>query len=268
MKPGILPDVPEVEYHADPAFSQSQAKTLLTCPALYHWQLTHPAPRKREFDFGHAAHKKVLGVGLDVEVVPADLLSSDGGVRSNPAKAWVAERETAGILVVKPDVIETVDAMAAAIESHDAARRILACEGEAEQSMWWTDERTGVECRGRVDFLAATAGGLINVDYKTTTDASPKGFAKSAGNFGYHVQAAAYGDGLRHLTGEDVPTILIAQEKTPPYLVAVYQVSAYDVSTGLTRWREALDTLVDCRARDEWPAYSPDITTLYLPSWA
>ena len=35
MKPGIYPDVPEADYHADEALSQSGAKLLLDCPARY-----------------------------------------------------------------------------------------------------------------------------------------------------------------------------------------------------------------------------------------
>ena len=43
MKTGIHADVEEIAYHADPAFSQSQAKVLLESPARYRWRLTHPA---------------------------------------------------------------------------------------------------------------------------------------------------------------------------------------------------------------------------------
>ena len=57
--------VPEREYHADPAFSQSQAKVLLDSPAKYRWQRDNPPAPRDHFDFGHAVHAKVLGIGLD-----------------------------------------------------------------------------------------------------------------------------------------------------------------------------------------------------------
>ena len=134
--------------------------------------------------------------------------------------------------------------------------------------MWWQDKDTGVECRGRVDYLAETGAGLVNVDYKTTTDASPRKFARSAADFRYHMQAAAYEDGLAHLTGDRVPCVLIAQEKEPPYLVGVYRFQDWDVDRGLDLWRDALDLLVKCRTGDHWPGHPEQITALDLPTWA
>ena len=69
---GIRLNVPEVDYHAHPAFSQSQAKVLLQSPAKYHYRLTHPEPPRDVFDFGHAVHAKVLGVGLVFDTIDAD----------------------------------------------------------------------------------------------------------------------------------------------------------------------------------------------------
>ena len=37
-----------------------------------------------------------------------------------------------------------------------------------------------------------TVDGLMVIDVKTTSDASPEGFGKSSWNLGYHVQAAFY----------------------------------------------------------------------------
>lgn len=262
---GIYEDVPELEYHADSAFSQSQAKVLLRSPAKYLHSLTNPQPPKREFDFGHAAHARILGVGLDVVTIDAP------DWRTKAAKDAADEARAAGKVPLLAHEVAKVDAMALALEDHPEARRILTHPGRAEVSMWWHDERTGVACRGRVDYLAETPAGLVNVDYKTTTDASPAGFSRKAADFGYHVQASAYEDGLAHLTGDRVPCVLIAQEKDAPYLVGVHRFSDYDLDRGLDRWRDALDLLVRCRAEDHWPRWAgadSDINELALPAWA
>lgn len=262
-EPGIYADIPEVTYHADPALSQSAAKVLLDCPARYRWQLDNPPPFKGVFDFGHAAHAKVLGVGLDLVIIDAP------DWRTKAAQEAKAEAHATGRVPLLRKDAATVDAMAARLEAHDGARAILTSEGMAEQSMWWLDEQTGIECRGRIDWLAEVGGGLAIVDYKTTGDASPDGFAKSVANYGYRLQAAHYIDGLAAITSiPDAPFVFIAQEKEPPHLVGLYTLADYDVQTGRDRMRTALDLLAHCRAHDEWPGYSPDIQTLTLPRWA
>ena len=259
---GIRLGVPEVEYHQHPAFSQSQAKVLLDSPAKYHYRLTHPEPPRDVFDFGHAVHAKVLGVGLDFLTIEAD------DWRSKAARDARDAARADGMVPMLAKDLARADVMAEAVLAHTGARAILETEGDVEASMFWTDADTGVHCRGRIDKLAATAAGLVNVDLKTTADASMRGFAKSAANFGYHLQAAAYEDGLRRLTGEDCPTVLIAVEKEPPHLVALYEFPADEIARGLDKWRDALDALVKYRAGDYWPGYPDSIQPLYLPSWA
>ena len=258
---GIRLNVPEVDYHAHPAFSQSQAKVLLQSPAKYHYRLTHPEPPRDVFDFGHAVHAKVLGVGLDFDTIDAD------SWRTKAAQDARDASRAAGRVPLLAKDMHAADVMAEAVLAHPGARAILETEGDVEASLFWTDA-TGVECRGRVDKLAATAAGLVNVDLKTTADASLRGFAKSAANFGYHLQAAAYEDGLRHLTGEDCPTVLIAVEKDAPHLVALYEFPADEIARGLDKWRDALDSLVKYREADYWPGYPDSIQPLYLPTWA
>lgn len=259
---GLVHDMPEIEYHSDSAFSQSQAKTILASPAKYRHQLDHPRPPKREFDYGHAAHHKVLGVGLDLVVVDAE------DWRTKAAREAADQARAEGKVPLLRREVEKVDAMAFALDDHREASRVLGQPGQPEVSLFWEDERTGVACRGRVDQLAVTPGGLVNVDYKTATDASPNGFARKAAEYGYPVQAAAYEDGLFHIVGERAPCILIAQEKEPPYLVGVYRFDDADLDQGLDRWRDALDLLVKCRTEDHWPGYPDTITALDLPRWA
>jgi hypothetical protein len=254
--------VPETEYHADPAFSQSQAKVLLDSPARYRWQRDNPPGPRDVFDFGHAVHAKVLGIGLDFWRIDAD------DWRTVAIRKERDDARANGFVPMLGKDLDKAQRMASAVLTHPGARRILETEGDVEASMWWTDKDTDVECRGRVDKLAATDGGLVNVDLKSTTDASPRAFAKAAANYLYHLQAAAYEDGLRHVSGEECPTVLIVVEKEPPHLVALYEFPAEEVARGLDKWRDALDALVKYREADYWPGYPDTIQPLYLPAWA
>ncbi len=74
LPPGVYDDLPAEYYHADPALSASGMKLLLDpgCPALYRYERDHPQPPKATFDFGHAAHRLVLGDGAKLRVLDYD----------------------------------------------------------------------------------------------------------------------------------------------------------------------------------------------------
>ena len=78
-----------------------------------------------------------------------------------------------GITPVSAGDMDAALAMAGAVRSHQAAAELLRA-GKAEQSFWWDDSDTGLRCKCRPDWL----NGATAVDLKTTTDASPAGFAK------------------------------------------------------------------------------------------
>jgi hypothetical protein len=263
---GIHPGYDEAAYHADPAFSQTQAKILLESPARYLWRLENPEPPRDTFDLGTAVHTKVLGVGARIEAVAAD---------SWRTKAAQGQREAiraAGCVPLLQKDAETVMAMAEAVLAHPAARGAFEAEGDVELSMWWTDPGSGVEARGRIDKAAATSAGISLVDLKTTADGSPRAFTSSAAKFGYRLQGGAYCDGWQTLTGDEPAGFLfVTVEKDAPHLVGTYALSPLDIEQGRDKWRLACARLADYRAREEWPSYAdePDpFAYLDLPAWA
>lgn len=266
---GLRPGIDETEYHADPALSQSGAKLLLESPARYRWQRDAGEQKRDVFDFGHAAHGKVLGEGRELVIIDADDWRSKAAREAKDAAH--AEGKTP---LLRKDAAK-VDAMAAKIEEHPGASAILRREGVAESSMWWT-ETVGegwaafeVPCRGRIDWLTTTADGRpCIVDYKSTADASPDGFAKSAANFRYDMQEHAYRRGLQANTGDDAAFVFIAQEKEPPFLVGLYVLDADFRIRGEQAWQRALEIYARCASTDTWPGYAPDITELTMPRWA
>jgi PDDEXK-like domain of unknown function (DUF3799) len=258
----IVADLDEEVYHEDPALSSSGARAILKSPAKFAHAREHGQPRKAAFDFGHAAHALVLGVGQPLVVVEAD------SWRTNAAQRQRDEAYEVGAVPLLRGDFATVTEMAAALRGHPTAHRLLYGSGAAELSGFWTDEATGVACRSRFDWLREAPDGAAIVDYKSTGDAGPRGFAKSVAEFGYHQQDAWYRAAAAALGLGDLPFVFIAQEKTPPYLVACYELDDAAVNAGGRRNRAAVELFAECTETGVWPGYAPGITLLGLPPWA
>lgn len=264
-------EMDEPEYHAHPALSQSLAKLLLppSVPAKFKWAREHPQPPRKAFDFGHAAHALVLGVGAPIEVIQVtakDGTKSDAPNRmTNSAKEHEKEIRAAGSVPLLREDYETVQAMAEALRSNPTAMALLS-HGAAEKSVFWTDER-GIERRCRYDYIPALSVPAI-VDYKSTVDASKREFGRSTYKFGYDIQDAWYREAAEAIGLGEVSFAFVAQEKTPPYLAAVYELDERAREIGRRRVARALDIYQQCTEANDWPGYSTDIQPLSLPSWA
>jgi exodeoxyribonuclease VIII len=155
--------------------------------------------------------------------------------------------------------------MVASVHAHPLASRLLV-GGESEVTLRWRDERTGVECKGRADYWVRSH--RLCVDLKTCEDARPQGFAKSVANWGYFRQEAFYRAGF-DACGEPLEHYwLLAVERSPPFALAVYKLTAESVELGARHNEEDLATFARCLEIGEWPAYPRGVQELALPGWA
>jgi len=252
--------ISNADYHADPAISASQLKTVMQSP--YHYWSRYLDP-DRVAMVPTAAMR--LGSLAHCAVLEPDELSKRYGItpdrRSNAGKALAAEMEASGIEAVTAQEMEQALAMADAVRSNSTAALLLS-NGAAEQSFWWDDIPTGLRCKCRPDWLSAD--GATIVDLKTCVDASPAGFAKSVAQWSYQVQAAHY------LCGTLATRfVFVAVEKTAPYAIGVYELDAQAMVHGAVLRHNALQRIQDCRAINEWPGYTDGgIETIQLPGWA
>lgn len=263
--PGLYPALDESAYHADTALapelgrslSSSGAKTILDSPARFAYQRQHPVV-KDAYDFGHVVHGMILGSGSEVHVVHAD---------SWRTKAAQEERDTARDAGEVPLLVadyERALAVQAAVMAHPVAGAIFSRAGEAEQSLYWIDDDTGITCRGRIDWLLPNA----IVDLKSAANAAPAKWSRNLVDFGYALQSAWYTDGLAAITGERLPFVHVVVEKEPPHLVAVYQVDHEALAYGAERAAEARRLFAECESSGQWPGYSSEIELVSLPAWA
>ena len=266
---GIVHSLPEADYHAHPALSSTGARKLLppSCPAKFDYERRHPRVPTRAMREGHAAHRMILGVG--VEVVP--VVGYDDW-RTKAAQDQRKEIEAAGSVALLEHDVRRLMAMRDALMRHPIAGRLFDPDrGEPEASLLWVDDETGVECRGRLDFLPNPVDGrrLIIPDYKRSESALPTGvgFPKSAANYGYPMQADWYLRGARALKLDPDPQfVFVAQSDQPPYLVSVTYLTSADLQLAHHRNRIALHTFKGCSERGEWPGYDA-VTALPMPTY-
>lgn len=274
---GIYARVSEQVYHGDRASLSSSGARLLTPPSvpeLFRHNLDEPPKPKPQYDFGHAAHKMVLGEGGDLFVLDPRVhgRTKDGQVAQKPSatsmwKAAEAKARKQGKSCITKDQMEIAQLMAGRVFAHPLAGKLLQT-GSAEMSGYWHDDATGTRCRFRPDFIPDTRGRFVLVDYKSAVSANPVAFRKSAGDYGYHQQAAWYLDGVREVElSDDAAFLFIVQQKTPPFLVSVVQLDPEDIELGRRQNRVAIDTYARCVAENRWPGYGDGIHTVGLPPW-
>lgn len=269
-QPGIHQDIKSAHYHADrTCVSKSWLDKAAKSPLhLRHYLDAPPLDPTPAMVLGSLTHTRTLEPDKTFkEFAVAPKVDR----RTKIGKAEYAEflKMSAGKTVVTEDQFHLASAMARSVKSHPVARGLLA-NGIAESSVVWHDKMSGVLCKCRPDYRheAGTALGTTVIDLKSTKDASAHAFAKSVANFGYHIQAAFYLDGMSAATGTEFDNfIFIPVENEPPHAVAVYAADDMMIEIGRDEYRRGLAVIAECQASGEWPGYSDGITELSLPAW-
>lgn len=247
---GLQFNIPEATYHQMPGLSSTGAKKLLKSPAHYQHYITHPQEPKDAFDLGSAVHTKVLGSGAQLEVIPDEVLAANGAISTKAAKEFIENARAEGRIPVKRVVADVVNRMVESVLGNPTARALFE-GGHAEVSMFATDPATGVDLRGRLDYL-----GKRIADLKTTSgEASESGFAKSAFNFGYPVQYGQYEHIYELITGEVLPWLWVVVETEAPYITSVFVLDEDAQKMGRDMARAARERYARCRDSGIWPGY-------------
>lgn len=263
--PGIYSGLSNADYHAGPGISKSGLDILAKSP-LHFWDRYMSAARQQSAEtaamaFGTAFHTAVLephDFAKWVVLDKVDRRTKDGKAAAEEAEAKAALQ--GGRVISRADM-DIIAAMNTAVWSHPVSEHLET--GVPELSVYWIDEDSGVFCRCRPDWLGSSAV----VDLKTTDDASPAGFMRSAYNYRYWVQAAFYLDGL---AANDVVIpyfIFAACEKSRPHQVVGYNVTHDLLEAGRREYKRLLKLYADCASSQQWPGYAP-WADLELPSWA
>lgn len=268
-EPGLYPDIPEDQYHADPvpdgSLSVTSAKKLLppSCPAIFDYDRQHPPASTKAMDKGTVVHGLILGTGQPVEIIDAPDYKTKKAQEAK--KAAIA----AGSIPMLPAEQKECEAIARAVLADDDTGPLFD-SGDAEQSMFWVDDEFGIWLRGRTDWLTFFDAPTV-VDVKTTSDASPAEFARSVDKYRYYMQDPHYRDGLAAILGchpDEIDFVFVAVPTTEPYLVMTYRLETEWTVLGRECNRIAREKYRDCTEAGVWPKWSNDITPLAMPYYA
>lgn len=250
-----LLQIPAEQYHADRQHvSKSWLDRLKQSPAHLRHYLDTAKVETKALRVGRIVHCAIL----EPDIFARDFVIKpkfDG--RTTVGKTGLAEWEAAnaGKMDVTVAEFEMAKGIRESVMAHKGARALLERTGAAEQSAFWNNPESGVDCKCRPDYIHD-----FIVDLKTTEDASPEAFKWSIKKYRYHIQAAQYTEGTQRER-----FVIIAAEKSPPYGVAVYLLDDGDVATGMEQRRRELDLYAECRATGKWPAYPDTIQPIKMP---
>nr|WP_234901644.1 PD-(D/E)XK nuclease-like domain-containing protein [Mycolicibacterium fluoranthenivorans] len=270
--------VPENIYHADPtSLSSTGARTLIRqTPKQFYNDRHEPQKPKPEYDFGHCAHKMVLGEGNQFKVMDPKIhgLTADGKQSQKPTatgmwKATEAKARLDGLTPITKAQMETAQRMAGVVFDHPLARNLFT-DGTAEMSGYWHDDATRIRCRLRTDWITEPTKRRprrIVVDYKQSTSAEVDHFEDMVFKFGYHQQQAWYEDGLIQHGFEGFGFVFVLQSNKPPYDVAVCEIDPEIVDLGRRLNRRAIEIYAECEASNEWPGIPPVVHRVGMSNW-
>ncbi|KFI66090.1 PD-(D/E)XK nuclease-like domain-containing protein [Bifidobacterium cuniculi] len=204
-----MEQISDTDYFAHPALDQTMLKKFMQSPRAYAWAKEHPVEDNAAFAFGKAMHSIVLGSG------PAPMERPDARTKAGKeALALYADDENVVMLSARD--MELVDMMKRNMPDIAGMH-----PGRPEVAMFATDPDSGVELKGKADWLpnGPDEDGVYRiVDYKTLRD-QPEDFPHDAYKYGYHIQAAFYMRLYRLCTGYAGPLgfEFITQSKQAPY---------------------------------------------------
>lgn len=225
------------------------------------------------FTFGRAAHALLLGdedFHAKFAVIPrkappkptqAQLIARANGRVSDSAAErfafWdVFEAEAAGKDMLSESDLIHIEHIADALRDHPVTNLLL--EGQAEQSLIWQDQKTGLWLKSRLDMLAST-GDLA--DLKSTAQKDLNLIHRDIRKHGYDMQLGLATMALEHVL--DIPfspdayegraAILLFVYKKPPYHVMPVEVDYDALYWGRVKCRAAIDRMAECIKTEHWP---------------
>lgn len=260
---GLIYDMPAADYHAAAALGSTSIKTLAD-PDISMAEarvLMATNEHKAAYDVGTLGHALILEGSLDhlVQRVDAD---------SYRTKAAREERDAAyaaGLIPVNDSEVETilapVERMRDSVMNHPIASQLVTGH-KAEVSAFWEDR--GVQLKGRFDAYHPNRG--VIVDLKCLLSARPSAVQKQISDLGYYIQAQAYLNGAKAVTGFVPDWFFLVVQKSEPYTVSVHRLHPDALAQAQRRIDFALDRYRQAQETGVWPGYNA-IYEQSLTSW-
>jgi exodeoxyribonuclease VIII len=260
----IIEDLSNREYRSQGFLTSSHIKDLMRSENY----LKH---RKRESTypmiFGNACHTSIFEQHKLNEMV---IELPDGlnrrGAKNKELYDSFYENNVDKYIIKKEDKQVIAD-MSEAFWSNPIAKKLTdPCYKEV--SFFFEHGKFEVKGAARPDGVNPGKGYII--DYKTTENASYGAFQRTLKNYNYHVSLAWYLDALKYGFGEGYAkvdkAIIIAQEKSYPYDIAVYEIDEATIDCGREVYERTLINWAQSKKNNN-PGYPLEIQTMGLPAY-
>ncbi len=269
LKPGIYPDIDYDSYSRIRAINFSILNHFRDTPAHAHWIMSHEPRQTPAFRQGYLVHLAILEPQRFDETCilrPPFRRNTKVGKLAH-AQFEAKNRGREFLSQVEWDLCRGIRH---SVSQHASARRFLYGQGASELTIVWEDAEFKILCKARVDRVAVEAGQSLVIDLKTVTEtASLRNWQRAIANYVYPEQAAMYLDGLNVLAPTETPRrfLWLVAEKSPPYLVRLFDADYDALEWGYQMYRDHLRQYAACTKSGEWPGYPEGVETAGLPAW-
>lgn len=287
---GIYFDLSDEDYHKDPALSSSGIKKLLPAEEgdqynpMEYWDSSPLNPNREPIDtaafkYGRAFHGLVLqpeifnkgfivlpavnDIKINSEVWAKLRDTEDGKDFILPSSKTAEVVKYAGPkTIIRKDDYNSILIMKNEIMRSPFLRAILS-NGHAEVSIFWRDERTGIMCKVRFDWLCPDW--ILDLKTLAGTTASKRKLRYEATDRMYQVSGAFYLEGYHEAIKRGWYSgsvhnefILLYCGKTRPYTPRVMRINEEKLYQGRKSFNDALDFYKSCIERFGASRWSDD----------
>lgn len=271
MKNGIINETNKAYHEYIQAISKSRLCKMSVCPQYFKWCEDNPQEPTEDLIFGSAFHKYVLeNDDFDKEVAVMPVIDK----RTKIGKQQYLEfaEKNAEKYIISEEQLNIIDEMRDSIMKNRYAKVLL--DGKKEESIYFTDDFTGIQCKIRPDCLKILPNGsIIITDLKSCKSAVAEDFMRDIVKYSYDLQSYMYILGVSiayNVPIENISFCFIAVEKKAPYLNAIYEASKDIVQRGEMLFRKYMGQLKYCTEHNDWYSYngfSQAPITLGLPEY-
>ena len=254
----------EEDYRGAPGMNQSLLKAMKKCPAAYKQALewnTIQSKKKKHLEIGTLIHILLLEghEAFESKIAKMPDLHPNTTVYRK-AKADAYDR---GQVVVSDSDLDMIHGIWKSALNDPLIQSCLK-DGISEVAGFGR-HRSGILMKGKVDYLKRDT----IIDLKTTTSAEDNEFSKSAVKWRYDLQAAYYVDLVNLALGTDryKEFIIIAVEKTPPYLFNYFFIAEQDMNYAREQYEQMMMQFLSCEKDDIWPGYEPKFKAINFGGW-